>query len=440
MAIEKNQDAFRESQRVAFEVEKDAAETIRRAEAALADAEKLVADAVHSVEQITNDAGGAVESPSDAAVRNVEEFTGEAGGGVQELYEEEVGGEETPTGEAIQGMEEPVGEPVPEADELDDAGWQLTLAQWNLGRKEFSERQWMRQTAMTVAAVAMIAYLFYRAVWTLNLVDGWAAAFSILLLAAECYAGFSLLLYFFQVWRLVEPPLRRPTERRTVDVFVTTYNEDVSLLRGTLTACMQMDYPHATYVLDDGAREEVRDLARNLGIRYISRTDRSNAKAGNLNNALRQTDGEFVIILDADHIPYRHYISRLIGYFDDPRMGFVQAPHTTYNLDNFMGRWKSTSKAYWEDVRIFFEAVQLGKNRFEVACFCGSAAMFRRKALEEVGLFATETITEDMHTGMRINAAGWKSLAVGRGNGRGARAGRCGDLRQPAIAGGARAI
>jgi tetratricopeptide (TPR) repeat protein len=102
----------------------------------------------------------------------------------------------------------------------------------------------------------------------------------------------------------------------------------------------------------------------------------------------------------------------LIGYFDDPKMGFVQVPHTTYNLDNFMGRWKSASKAYWEDVRLFFESVQLGKNRFGLACFCGSAAIFRRKAVEEVGGFATETITEDMHTGMRLHAAGWKSLAV----------------------------
>jgi cellulose synthase/poly-beta-1,6-N-acetylglucosamine synthase-like glycosyltransferase/tetratricopeptide (TPR) repeat protein len=314
---------------------------------------------------------------------------------------------------SLAGAERLLNEAAATEDGLDDATWQLTLAQWNLGRKELPNRQWARQIAMAMAATAMIVYLVYRLFWTLNLASAWAATFSVLLFSAELYAGLSLLLYFFQVWRLVEPPLQRPTGRRTVDVFVATYNEDVSLLRGTLTACLEMDYPHATYVLDDGAREEVRQLAVELGVRYISRTDRANAKAGNLNNALRQTDGEFVVVLDADHIPYRHFISRLIGYFDDPCMGFVQVPHTTYNLDNFMGRWRSPSRAYWEDVRIFFEAVQLGKNRFGVACFCGSAAIFRRKALDDVGLFATETITEDMHTGMRINAAGWKSLAIG---------------------------
>ena len=260
--------------------------------------------------------------------------------------------------------------------------------------------------------MATAVYLTYRLFWTMNLASAPAAAFSSLLLAAEFYAGVSLGLYLFQVWRLVEPPLRQPTTGHSVDVFVATYNEDVALLRGTLVACLAMDYPHTTYVLDDGARDEVRQLAESLGVRYISRTDRKHAKAGNLNNAMRRTNGEFVVVLDADHVPYPHYISRLIGYFDDPRMGFVQTPHTTYNLDNFLGRWKASSRAYWEDVRIFFEAVQLGKNRYGVACFCGSAAIIRRKALEDAGLFATETITEDLHTGMRINAAGWKSIAV----------------------------
>jgi len=314
---------------------------------------------------------------------------------------------------ALDQAESLLGEALEPGDALGDASWRLTVARWSLGRREISQRQRFRHAAMLTATVATTVYLIYRLFWTLNLATPAATVFSAVLWAAELYAGISLALYFFQVWRLVEPPLRRPTPGRTVDVFVTTYNEDVSLLRGTLMACVAMDYPHKTYVLDDGSREEVRRLAESLGVHYISRADHSHAKAGNINNALRQTKGEFVVILDADHVPYQHFLTRLIGYFDDPGTGFVQAPHTTYNLDNFLGRWKSAAKAYWEDVRIFFEAVQLGKNRFGVACFCGSAAIFRRKALEDVGLIATETITEDLHTGMRINAAGWKSMAVG---------------------------
>ena len=319
-------------------------------------------------------------------------------------------------------------------DELGDAAWQLTLAQWGLGWRDTPRQQWRRQGVMLAAATATLFYLIYRLMWTLNLTNAAAAAFSIVLVSAEIYAGISLVLYFFQVWRLIEPPLRRPTPGRTVDVFVTTYNEDVALLRGTLTACIDMDYPHTTYVLDDGARPEVQELADSLGVRYISRTDRTHAKAGNLNNALEQTFGEFVVILDADHVPYRHYITRLIGYFDDSRLGFVQAPHTTYNLDNFMGQWRASSKAYWEDVRIFFEAVQLGKNRYGVACFCGSAAIFRRQAIVDAGLFATE----NDHRGHAHGHAHQRSrleVARGeRGDGRRSGAGRRRYVREPAIA------
>jgi hypothetical protein len=211
---------------------------------------------------------------------------------------------------------------------LNDAAWQLTLAQWNLGLRDSLRRQWPRQTAIVIASAATVTYLVYRIFWTMNLASVPAGIFSGILLVAEAYAGLSLGLYFFQVWRLVEPPLRRPTALRTVDVFVTTYNEDVALLRGTLTACLAMDYPHTTYVLDDGARDEVRRFAEELGIRYISRTDRTHAKAGNINNAMRQTDGEFVIVLDADHIPYRHFITRLMGVFRRSSHGFcTSAPH-----------------------------------------------------------------------------------------------------------------
>ena len=121
-----------------------------------------------------------------------------------------------------------------------------------LGRYDSLRRQWPRQLAIVIASAATITYLIYRLFWTMNLGSVPAGIFSGFLLAAEAYAGVSLGLYFFQVWRLVEPPLKRPTTLRAVDVFVTTYNEDVSLLRGTLTACLDMDYPHATYVLDDG--------------------------------------------------------------------------------------------------------------------------------------------------------------------------------------------
>jgi cellulose synthase/poly-beta-1,6-N-acetylglucosamine synthase-like glycosyltransferase/tetratricopeptide (TPR) repeat protein len=270
----------------------------------------------------------------------------------------------------------------------------------------------LRRPAMLLAVVLAMVYLTVRVTYTLNLSSPYAVFASFLLLIGEAYGIFTMSLYFLQVWDVSEPPRQPVLPDRTVDVFVPTYNEDRQLLRATLQACVRMDYPHRTFLLDDGKRPDIKALAEELGVGYITRSDNKHAKAGNLNNALKQTDGEFIIILDADHVPEKHFITRLIGYFSDEKLAFVQTPHAFYNFDSFQASHNVNKKTYWEEGDMFYGLIQLGKNRFHCPIFAGSAAMFRRVALEEIGGIATETITEDMHTGMRINARGWKSLAI----------------------------
>ena len=156
---------------------------------------------------------------------------------------------------------------------------------------------------MALCGLVTVVYLVYRGLYTLNS-DGWYAnTASWLLYIAEIWGGLSLLLFFMQVWDTTEVQEQAPLEDVTVDVFVPTFNEDVAILRGTLQACLAMDYPHRTFLLDDGKREEVRQLCEELGVHYITRDNNLHAKAGNLNHALDQTDGEFIAILDADHVP-----------------------------------------------------------------------------------------------------------------------------------------
>jgi hypothetical protein len=144
----------------------------------------------------------------------------------------------------------------------------------------------------------------------------------------------------------------------------------------------------------------------------MTREKNEHAKAGNLNSALRVTDGEFLIILDADHVPEPHFITRLIGYFADEKLAYVQTPHAFYNFDSFQSQNDHNARNYWEEGALFYEVIQPGRNRWGCPIFAGSAAMFRRKALAEVGYIALETITEDMHTGLRMNARGWTALAI----------------------------
>ncbi|MDP6387514.1 MAG: glycosyltransferase, partial [Planctomycetota bacterium] len=269
-----------------------------------------------------------------------------------------------------------------------------------------------RQALMAICALVTLIYLSYRGLYTLNHESVYASIASWMLYSAELWGGMSLFLFFLQVWDTQDPQEQPPLEDVTVDVFVPTYNEDVAILRGTLQACLAMDYPHRTFLLDDGRREEMRQLCEELGVHYIARDNNLHAKAGNLNNALDQTDGEFLAILDADHVPEPHFLSRMIGYFRDPELGIVQSPHAFSNFDTFQGRVNYEKGRFWDEGELFYKVIQPGRTATNSVIFAGSAALFRREALKDVGYIATETITEDMHTGMRLSAAGWRTVYV----------------------------
>jgi cellulose synthase/poly-beta-1,6-N-acetylglucosamine synthase-like glycosyltransferase/tetratricopeptide (TPR) repeat protein len=269
-----------------------------------------------------------------------------------------------------------------------------------------------RQALVLFTVFACVVYLTYRVGFTLNLTTPYAIAASVALYVAELYTGVLLLLFLLQVWRPHEPPELPVLPDRSLDVFVPTYNEDVQILRITLRACVEMDYPHKTYVLDDGCRPAVEALAKELGVGYLTRPEHKHAKAGNMNAALKNTHGEFIAILDADHVPDRNFITRLLGYFQDEQLAFVQTPHAFYNFDNFQARYDPVRSTYWEEGQLFYDVIQPGRNHWNAAIFAGAAAIFRRQALDDIGGFAHETITEDLHTGLRLHARGWKSLAI----------------------------
>lgn len=252
---------------------------------------------------------------------------------------------------------------------------------------------------IVLAAVFSIRYFFWRAHATMVPLAKW---FFYLFLAAELLSFLETGLFYFTTWKSTRHSSRAPLADRAVDVFITTYNEPVSLLRATVVCAMSMRYPHKTYLLDDGDRAEVRELAREIGCEYIARSERTHAKAGNLNNGLKNTGGEFIVTLDADHVPMPDMIEQLIGFFGDPTVGIVQTSQDFYNLDSFQHVRLQQNGQLWQQQELFFGVIQPGKDTYNAAFYCGSPAMCRRSAIEEIGGFATETITEDMHTGLRL--------------------------------------
>lgn len=271
-----------------------------------------------------------------------------------------------------------------------------------------------QERGVRVLAVVTLAYaayyIFWRWAYTLNPDALW---FSIPLAAAETYGLMTSFFFVFTVWKLRRRRPRPAPEGLSVDVFITCYDEPLEILRRTAIGARGIRYPHRTYMLDDGKRDEVRALSEELGIGYIRREGNEHAKAGNLNNALRETDGEFILQLDADHVPLPHILDRLLGFFDDPKVAFVQSPQDFYNTDSFTHNVSEEGRRMWEEQRIFFSLIQPGKDHWNAAFFCGSCGVVRRRAFEEIGGFSTETITEDMETSLLLHARGWKSVYHG---------------------------
>jgi cellulose synthase (UDP-forming) len=252
-----------------------------------------------------------------------------------------------------------------------------------------------------VALVWGVGYLTWRVGWS---GQGASPVVYGMLIVTEFYGLYALAILTWFSWS--RPPAVRPeaTPNRAVDVYVCTYDEPAEVVMATLAGCRALTYPHTTWLLDDGRRPEMEEIAGLAGARYLTRADNSHAKAGNLNAALPRTGGDLVLVLDADHVPMPDTLDALVGYFDDERMAVVQTPHDFFNHDSAqhyaVGRHEQS---------LFYRVVCPGKDRHGAAYWCGSAALINRHALLEIGGVATETIAEDFHTTIRLLRHGWRS-------------------------------
>lgn len=264
-----------------------------------------------------------------------------------------------------------------------------------------------RRAAFGVWLALTVAYLFWRGAFTLNAAAPvWSGTFFLL----EVYAAACAAAFYATVLHRPRRAAPSPVPGFRVDVFVCSYNEAIPLVRQTLRRALSMNYPHRTWLLDDGNRPQARVLAGELGCGYLARGENVDFKAGNLNHALRHTRGDLVVVLDADHLVRRGFLSTLVGYFADPKVALVQTPQVFYNLDSFQHHFRPRARRLWHEGAVFHHAVQPGADRFDAAFFVGTGAILRRTALEAIGGFATGSITEDAFTSMRLHAAGFRSV------------------------------
>ncbi|PKL23014.1 MAG: cellulose synthase [Spirochaetae bacterium HGW-Spirochaetae-3] len=226
-------------------------------------------------------------------------------------------------------------------------------------------------------------YLVWRYAFSLNLDALWL---SIPFVLAETYGILDMTLFLLMMWKRRERVSLPPPSEASVDVFITTYNEDPALVERTAAAACAIRWPDKrVFILDDGSRPGIEKMAERLGCGYIARgadwTGKPrHAKAGNVNNALVQTTGDFILILDADQIPSPRILERTLGYFDDPLCAFVQTPQFFYNIP--------PGDPFGTDAPLFYGPILQGKDGWNAAFFCGSNAVLRRDALMRLGVTA----------------------------------------------------
>jgi cellulose synthase/poly-beta-1,6-N-acetylglucosamine synthase-like glycosyltransferase len=277
-----------------------------------------------------------------------------------------------------------------------------------------SRRTLLVRTLALLLLTLNLCYLIWRAFYTLEPSSLWIGG-PFLLMETHLFISFALLT--FSLWDTTPMPAPAPVETTAerVALLIPTYNEGREILLPVIAAAVALAPVHETWVLDDGNRPWLRELADELGARYLARTDRSHAKAGNINHALGVIEADLVAFLDADHIPTANFLSHTLGYFADPKVALVQTPQDYYNVDSFEHASLAADdgdqpRSRWYEQAMFFRAVQAGKNRWGAAFWCGTGAIMRLAALRDIGGIPTTTITEDMHTTIKLHKRGWRSI------------------------------
>ncbi len=276
---------------------------------------------------------------------------------------------------------------------------------------------WSRFLVVAILLVLTVRYVQWRSLATLNLSDPLNGTFSITLFALEMFVLFSSSLQLFLMLKVrdrqqeanaLSIPVIKGNFNPTVDIFIPTYDEPGFILRRTIIGCQAIDYePKTIYLLDDTRRSEIANLAQELGCEYLTRPNNDHAKAGNVNHAIPLTTGEFIVIFDADFIPTRNFLLRTLGFFQDENLALVQTPQSFYNTDP-IARNLGLENVLTPEEEVFYRQLQPIKDGAGSVVCSGTSFVVRRKALESIGGFVTDSLSEDYFTGIRLSAQGYR--------------------------------
>jgi cellulose synthase (UDP-forming) len=268
-----------------------------------------------------------------------------------------------------------------------------------------SERS-ARTRAIVMAGVCLPLAIWYLA-WLLQGQRVGNPALFGLLIAAEAFNLFQAIGFWWTCGRQRLRSGKRPSSQDLrVDVMIPVYDEPVEVVEPTLAAaCAQRGADVRAWLLDDGRRDDLSELADRYDAGYLRRPDRSGAKAGNLNHAISKTDAPYIVVVDCDHVTHAEFLERTLGLLEEPGVGFVQTPQHYANTSS-----GPVCAAAAAQQNLFFGPIARGKDGMDTMFCCGTNVVFRREALREVGGFPEDSLTEDFELSIRLHEQGWRSV------------------------------
>jgi cellulose synthase (UDP-forming) len=264
-----------------------------------------------------------------------------------------------------------------------------------------------RRRALVMALICSVLAVWYLS-WLLGGAHVGDPLLFGLLIAAESFNLIQAVGFWWTCSHQRMRPGRAPVGDEPVDVLVPVYDEPLDVVEPTVAGAAALRGADVrVWLLDDGRRPEMASLASRHRVGYLTREQNAGAKAGNLNNALRHTSAPYVAVLDCDHVPRPEFLERTVGYLEDFGVAFVQTPQYYANGDS--GPIAAAAAA---QQNLFFGPIARGKDGLDSIFCCGTNVVFRRSALEEVGGFSEDSVTEDFELSVRLHEAGWQSVYV----------------------------
>jgi cellulose synthase (UDP-forming) len=228
-----------------------------------------------------------------------------------------------------------------------------------------------------------------------------------MLMISILYNCFTVLHEWYHYFYITVPETPATTQLYSVDIFTTfCAGEPYEMVAETLLAIQAITYPHTTYLCDEANDPYLIQLCKELHIRHVTRSLKVDAKAGNINNALSQSNGDLCVVLDPDHVPAPNFLDPIVSHFNNPKVGFVQVVQAYKNLNDGL-----IAKGAAQQTFQFYGPMMMTMNRYGTVLAIGANCTFRRSALDSIGGHAAG-LAEDMHTAMQLHAKGWKSVYV----------------------------